>query len=380
MAKNLFHKILGTLSVLFVGILFVGCTFDIMDAYEVKGNPFKVEYTTGVCGTNTQTLWFDENGKKIYSITTDSANITVMNGAYNKDGKLQVLTGTAYAADWKTITDTITYKYYSIDNPRLVPYNEWKNWELMENKYNFSRKNPDRKGNWTELVAKDGQVWMRRNITYFDDNDVKKSETDSVSSLRDHMFAEAQPPHDATMEKLYEIYQMLYVIVPIVFMPLIIVFMVFSLCWLFMFNKTRIWFNNKAGANIVPDSRLNMLEVKAAITLFGFTLFWFPGYLIYHNIKRKRVAEIGAKAAKWEFIYAVFSLYAVIILGTIFLWLAAIVFLAEFFSKTSSITSPYDDSSSKKRCCSNCGRYGECWSNGTLSGIDPSSHCCNDYL
>lgn len=379
MNKTYCYRIAMAVAALMISFVLTGCQFDIEDAYQPEGNPYKATYTSDIYSKNTQTVWFDRDGNKICSRIIDNGRNLTQDGAYNQNGDLQVIKYTAYDTEWKAITDTATYTFYDFENPGLPLYDKWRNWEPLQQRYAFKTAKPDSHGNWTELIAKDGKVWLTRSIAYYDEGNVRDAEIDSAKNTRDMMFAAANPPSNKSLSMAYGIFKSVVNVLVVVCFPTIPILMVFTFCWLLMFKKTRRWFNKRAGADIIPAKRLDPLLFKGLAIIIGFHMFVIPGFFIWNYFCKKRAAEIGKKAARWELIYSVCALYSTIICGVFLIWLVAIIALLEFLDKSSKSFSPYKNGDNDGRCCLKCSHYSSCCSNGKISGLDPSTHYCSDY-
>ena len=370
--------------------IFTACQsedFKMNDAFIADNQPWKIDFVYGLNPQVTQSTWYDRNGKEILSHIYNPTGYHESLGAYNPKGGLQVINYLNYDQKMKHLTDSTTEVFYPSEEVILLFSFTGYDWRKMINEKQFETLTPDDRDNWTELKAKDGQLWLTLKIYYYDDAP-NQAELDQVSAERDRMFAQANPPvEDGYFYGFKALQSIASILGPFLF-PLIIILPIFAIFWAFKYKALRGWINRRAGVEVVPADRFNknLLLEGLSIHLAFFFLF-FPAIPAYYFIHKNRACTIGSKAAHWELWYNIFAVMAIILCFSIALMGIAFIIAFYLFDKVSKHYSPFErytptfknTASDPSHSCSTCQLHSECFSKGYLKGEDTSEHVCDRY-
>lgn len=130
----------------------------------------------------------------------------------------------------------------------------------------------------------------------------------------------------------------------------------FVICYTFCWEKTRTWFNHKAGTDFMPAKRIEKPQAIAAVAGIGMVILSFIsdafpksedpstlrffnlqtlviiGLLIYAAVRYRRFAKtVGAQRARWETVYLILSCLTIFAASgmafTLFILIYALIFI-----------------------------------------------------
>lgn len=194
---------------------------------------------------------------------------------------------------------------------------------------------------------------------------------------------------------------------------------VFIISYLFFWEKMKMWFNKKAGAEFMPEKRIERPQLIAGvigvilavvIAIAGATgvsaeslaqltpmsiilgviqwggLIWFVIYC--RKTYRQKVANMGKQGARWSTIYLLCSCTTIVMLSVMLSTYVMMVYAALFifdkgwnfsFSNTKGNSSGGNVPTYK--CCTSCRKYSflQCSETPGVTISDPDHHSCSSH-
>lgn len=346
------------------------------DSYDKLRNfNSQVAKMTIIDGDNTETIYFDEDGMKIF------AELSYKN-----------FRGTHYeevaAFDNSGVRVIYTQVNGNIDDVQRIIYDADKHKDYMMPQpvaLSGDFKNVDSEGNWT-LYDELAGTKISRELIYYADPEAPKL-IEWAKRQRQLMFEQNNIHSDEITTE-----QIAFVggaaIIGLLFGILFLITIVFGIMCLVAYNRVRNFFNNKAGEKIL-SKKLRLYKHDAVVAIiggiYGFKLWGgalfgdslsiifnalllaviIGGIIYFRKLYRRLLKVAEPKACKWYLLYTALTMICCFTVGAILCVVAITIMVGSLMGKGMikvwddevSHQLPSTDGSSRSRQCSTCSNY-----------------------